>query len=115
MTDEELQAIRDRLTHAKRPYLAAGQYYQSADAIQDISVLLAEVTRLSKALVDLQELYTDRDNDLAFEYERANKAEARIERLIAQTGGGTAAARTTPGQFSRMRARLVIDAEELPY
>jgi len=94
MTDEEVRTIQDRLTHAKRPYLAAGQYYQSADAIQDISVLLAEVTRLSKALAE---------------------AEARIARLIAQTGGGTAAARIAPGQFSRLRARFVIDAEELPY
>jgi len=56
--------------------------------------LLAEVDRLNKALAE---------------------AEARIERLIAQTGGGTAAARIAPGQFSRLRARFVIDAEELPF
>ena len=65
-----------------------GELYDKAVA------LLAEVDLLHKALAE---------------------AEARIERLIAQTGGGTAAERMTPGQFSRLRARLVFDAEELPY
>ena len=68
--------------------------YDCGELYDKAVVLLAEVARLNKALAE---------------------AEARIERLIAQTGGGTAAARTTPGQFSRLRARFVIDAEELPY
>jgi hypothetical protein len=55
--------------------------------------LLAEVDRLNKALAE---------------------AEARIERLIAQTGGGTQEYRMTLAQFSRLRGeRYLIDASEL--
>ena len=62
-----------------------------ADVVRE--ALLAEVARLNKALAE---------------------AEARIERLIAQTGGGTQEYRTTLAQFSRLRGeRYLIDASEL--
>ena len=86
MTDEELRTIRDGVKDFDFDY----------DELLDKAVmLLDEVDRLSKALAE---------------------AEARIERLIAQTGGGTQEYRTTLAQFSRLRGeRYLIDASELPY
>ena len=67
--------------------------YDCGELYDKVVVLLAEVARLSKALAE---------------------AEARIERLIAQTGGGTQEYRMTLAQFSRLRGeRYLIDASEL--
>jgi len=71
--------------------------YDCGELYDKVVVLLAEVARLSKALAE---------------------AEARIERMIAQTGGGTQEYRTTLAQFSRLRGerflidKYLIDADE---
>ena len=101
MTDKQLAAIRARCDAATpgpwcikwsdhlKPWIevytktyyseetqAAGHpdHQLIAHAREDIACLLAEIAAL-------RELMADRENDLQFEYDRANQAEAEIERL----------------------------------